>query len=86
MEGICASLGFTVRDLFNKAREPEPAIVRDVREELAGLRSRLTPCDRERGVTVVVTDKSSLDAAITRALALAVEGEIVQVALKEAKQ
>jgi len=75
VEAICAALGLTMRDLFNEPRtprKPEPPIVRDVRKELAGLRGRLTPSDRERAVTIVVAHQNSLDGAITLALALAV--------------
>ena len=64
-----------------KAHNHEPRIVREAQKQLVGLRSRLTPGDRERAVTVVLADETNLDAAIARALALAVEGELVQVAL-----
>ena len=72
-----------VCDLFSgpsTERKAEPRIVLDAQRQLDGLRSRLTPRGRERSVTVVLTDETSLDAAIARALELAVEGELVQVA------
>jgi hypothetical protein len=84
MESICGALRIRVSDLFaepREARKPEPRIVREVQKHLAGLRSRLTPSDRERAITVVLADPDNVDAAIARALALAVEGELVQVAL-----
>ena len=83
VEDICAALGITVSELFanrRKAPKPEPPILRNVQMQLNGLRGRLTPGDRGRAVTVILADETSLDAAITRALALAVEGELVQVA------
>jgi hypothetical protein len=57
--------------------------VREVQREItaAGLRSRLTPSDRHRPVTVVLADATNPDLAIARALALTVEAELVQVAL-----
>jgi len=84
IEGVCAALEIKVRELFASRREihkPEPRIVRGTQKQIAGLRSRLTPGDRERAVTIVLADETSLDAAIARALALAVEGELVQVTL-----
>lgn len=84
VEAICAALGMTVCDLFTEprtARRPEPAIVRSARQRIADLRSRLTRADRERSVTVVLANEANIDAAIARALALAVEGELVQVAI-----
>ena len=89
VEAICAVLGIKVSDLFAERREaqrPEPDIVRHVQRQLTGLRSRLTPSDRERAVTVVLADETDLDVAIARALALAIEGELVQVAFSEGAQ
>lgn len=86
LEAICAAAGIKVRDLFSEPRaprRPEPRIVRDVQEQIADLRSRLTPRDRERSVTVVVASEANLDEAIARALALAVEGELVQIVFGE---
>ena len=84
IEAVCAALKIEVRELFDKRSElhkPEPLIVRETQKRIAGLRGRITPGDRERAVTVVLADETNLDAAIARALALAVEGELVQVAL-----
>jgi hypothetical protein len=83
VESICEVLQIRVSDLFSEhvtAREKkQPEIVRRVEQQIADLRSRLTPHDRERAVTVVLANETSLDGAIARALALAVEGELVQV-------
>jgi CHC2 zinc finger len=84
IEAVCAALEIKVSELFSKRHEihkPEPRIVRETQKRITGLRSRLTPGDRERAVTVVLADGTNLDAAIARALALAVEGELVQVTL-----
>lgn len=86
VEAICATAGIEIRDLFTEprpARKPEPLIVRHAEKQIASLRSRLTPLDRERDVTVVLSSRENPDPAIARALALAVEGELVQVELKE---
>jgi hypothetical protein len=86
VEGICAALGLEMHDLFTKprlARRPEPLVVRDAEKQIASLRSRLTPRDRERNITVVLATPENPDPAIARALALAVEGELVQVAFKK---
>jgi hypothetical protein len=89
-EAVCVALEVELRDLFKEARasrKAEPFIVRAVQREIAGLRSRLTRADRERPVTVVLaTTYENLDAAIVRALVLAVEGELVQVAMQEGRQ
>ncbi len=80
---VCAASGIEMHDLFTEprtSRKAEPEIVRAAQREIVGLRSRLTPSDRERDVTVILADETNLDAAIARALALAVEGELVQVA------
>jgi hypothetical protein len=86
VEAVCDALKIKVSDLFGEphaARKPQPRIVREGRKQIVGLRSRLTPREREREVTVVLAARSDVDAAIARALALTVEGELVQVALKE---
>jgi hypothetical protein len=86
LEAICAAAGINIRDLFTesrKARKPEPLIVRNAEKQIASLRSQLTRRDRERNVTVVLAGPENSAAAIARALALAVEGELVQIALKE---
>lgn len=82
VEAICASLEIKMGDLFSELRgmhKPQPGMVRDVQKHIAGLRSRLTPRDRERRVAVVYCERRNLDAGIARALALAIEGELVQV-------
>jgi hypothetical protein len=82
IEAVCAALEIKVSELFgnrHQMRKPEPRIVRETQKRIAGLRSRLTPGDRERAVTVVLANETTLDAAFARALALAVEGELVQV-------
>ena len=89
VEAVCVALGIEMRDLFTEPRlaiQPEPLVVRDAEKQITSLRSRLTRRDRERNVTVVLTRRENLDHAIARALALAVEGELVQVAWKEAAE
>jgi hypothetical protein len=84
IEAVCAALEIEVRELFSKELEIdklEPRILRKTQMRITGLRSRLTAADRERAVTVVLAEEANLDAAIARALALAVEGELVQVAI-----
>ena len=74
-----------MRELFSEpraAQKLEPRILREVQGQLTGLRSRLTPRDRERGITVVLARRENPDFAFARALALAVEGELVQVVLE----
>lgn len=86
VDAICDALGITVRDLFAErrlAQKPKPLIVRDAEKQIAPLRTRLTPHDHERDVTVVLASQKNLDPAIARALALAVEGELVQIVLKQ---
>jgi CHC2 zinc finger len=83
---ICAALGLELSDLFATPRlacKPEPAIVLRSRHQIASLEGRLTPHDRQRNVTVVLANKDYPDPAMARALALAVEGELVQIAFKE---
>jgi hypothetical protein len=85
LEAICSALGIRISDLFSQPRafkKPEPPAVRDAQKHIAELRSRLTPRDREREVTVVLANESNLEKAMARALALAVEGELVQLALE----
>jgi len=89
VEAVCVALGIEMRDLFTEPRlaiQPEPLVVRDAEKQITSLRSRLTRRDRERNVTVVLTRRENLDHAIARALAFAVEGELVQVAWKEAAE
>jgi hypothetical protein len=83
-EAVCAALKMETREFFNKrgtSRERKPEVARRVEKQIADLRSRLTPRDRERPVTVVLCDPAAPDAGFARALALAVKGELVQVAL-----
>jgi len=84
VEAICVALKIPVASLFakpGKSRAKVPRVVREAERALlaAGLRSRLTPTERERAITVVIADRSNPDPAIARSLALAVEGELVQV-------
>lgn len=86
VESICVSLRIKTADLFSEPRtlrRPEPAIVQVAERGLGDVRSRLTARDREREVTVIFADRTNVDPAIARGLALAVEGEIVQLAFKE---
>lgn len=86
VESICAALGIKMGELFSEppaTRRPEPDIARAAKRGLGDMRSRLTPLDREREVTVILTSRRNIDPTIARALALAVEGEIVQLAFKE---
>ena len=55
VDAVCAALGIATRDLFAEprhGRKLKPLIVRDAERQIASLRSRLTPRDRERNVTV----------------------------------
>jgi len=84
VESICEALQIRVSDLFiehGATRERKPEIVRRAEQQISNLRSRLASRDRERAVTVVQCDPTNLDAGLARALALAVEGELVQIAL-----
>lgn len=91
VEAMCEALGIAVADLFaapGEKRASVPRTVRDVERELSagGFRSRLTPSDRDRAVTVVLADRANPDPAIARALALAVEGELVQLVFAENRE
>lgn len=83
------SANLKISDLFAERRgvqESRPPIVHIVAREIADLRSRLTP--RERAAlepVVIITTTKNLDFAITRALALSVEGDLVQVVMFEGK-
>lgn len=84
-EAICSALRISIHELFcrpRRARRPEPQCLRAAKHEIARLRARLTPGERERQITVVMADRENAEGAIARALALAVEGELVQVALE----
>lgn len=87
-KSICAALGISLGDLFPIGEKPppqRPEVVRRTERQIADLRSRLTPRERVLPVTVVFCERDGLDAGIARALALTVEGEIVQCVLAEAK-
>jgi len=67
-------------------QESRPPIVHAVERMLKdmGLRSRLTPTERATlEPTVILAKIENLDAAICRGLALAVEGELCQIVMKE---
>jgi len=84
IEAICDALGIKVSDLFQTGGTvtPRPRIAREAEWRIRDLRIRLyTPRDRLLAVTVVTCDRENVDAGIARALALAVEGEMVQVTL-----
>ena len=84
-QAVCAALGIGMGELFagpGLQRKAEPRIVRDAQSQIAELRTRLSQRDRERPVTVVLANGTNLEAAVARAFALAVEGELVQVALE----
>jgi hypothetical protein len=84
VDSIVAALGLKLSDLFATPRSPgdaKPMVVRRAAQQIADLRSRLTPTERETPVAVILCDPRSLDAGLMRALALAVEGEIVQAVL-----
>jgi hypothetical protein len=72
-----------VGDLFEHEaqRTPKPRAVLDAEKQIADLRSRITPRERVLPVTIVYCDPENLDEGIARALALAVEGEMVQAVL-----
>ncbi len=84
IESICEALGIKVADLFSGpgAIEPRPRVVREAEKQISDLRSRLTPRERVLPVTVVYCQPENLDAGLARALALAVEGELVQCVLE----
>lgn len=84
-DAICAAIGIRVSDLFagpGTQGKPKAPIIRDLERQLIGLRSRLTLSERENPVTVVIAERENTDPAIARALALTVEGELVQVAFE----
>jgi hypothetical protein len=83
VESICAALKIKVSDLFSELSmsQPKSRAVREAEKQIQNLRNRLTPRERVLPVTVAYCDPENLDAGIARALALAVEGEIVQLAL-----
>jgi putative DNA primase/helicase len=85
-EAICGALGIHLRDLFTEPEPPAkplPSVVRDVQQHIRDLRSRLTPRDRKRPITVVYANRQNPDPAMARALALSVEGELCQLLFKD---
>jgi hypothetical protein len=82
-DAVCAAIGIKVSELFLErgAIQPKPQIVRQAEKQISDLRSRLTPRERVLPVTVVYCQPENLDAGLARALALAVEGELVQAVL-----
>jgi hypothetical protein len=89
IESICAAAGLAMSDLFTERRiqrESTPPIVRTIERKITdmGLRSRLTPTERDALEPIVIlTTIRNLDAAICRGLALTVEGDLCQIVLKE---
>jgi hypothetical protein len=86
IEAICEAAGIPIRELFACRQRPfnfRPKIVRSAEKQIPSLRTRLTPRDRERDVTVIYSAPANPQAAFARALALAVEGELVQVEFRE---
>lgn len=84
VEAICQAIRINLSDLFadsKTARQPEPEIVRAANQKISALRSWLAPGERDREITVVATEEENIDQAIARGLALAVEGELVQLLL-----
>jgi hypothetical protein len=80
-EAVCDSLALSLADLFSEpgAARPKPRVVREAEKQIADLRSRLTARERILPVTIIYADSDHVDEGIAWALALAVEGEIVQV-------
>jgi hypothetical protein len=85
VEAICAALKIKLSDLFCESGtyKPKSRIVRDAERQIQNLRSRLTPRERALPVTVVFCSGENLDAGIARALALTIQGEIVQCIFEE---
>jgi CHC2 zinc finger len=81
---VCEALNLKVCDLFSEpgAAQPKPRAVREAEKQIQNLRSRLTRREQALPVSVVYINSENLEAGIARALALAVEGEIVQVVLE----
>jgi len=90
-ENVVHALGLTMRDLFSDSPpQLESAEARAARHAVAcaasDLRRRLTPHERELPVTLIETGANTLDEAIARGLAVACEGEIVQLILTEGNE
>lgn len=90
LEAICAALQIKVSSLFAESAIPrklEPTIVRHARRAASESLSRNLPASvRQQPITVIYSDEAHVDDAIARALALCVEGELVQVALEGTPQ
>lgn len=87
VEEVCAAIGIKVADLFTEpgvAELKQPA-VRDAEKQIVSLRNRLTHRERVLPVTVVYCDAANLGAGFARALALSVEGELVQAVLVDSQ-
>jgi hypothetical protein len=80
VESVCDALKIKVSDLFSGpgSMQPKPRAVREAEKAIAAFRSSLTSRERVLPITVVYCDPENLDAGMARALALAVEGELVQ--------
>lgn len=85
VEAICSAMGIRVSNLFSKpgAYQPTASAVREAQKQIQNLRSRITRREQVLPITVVYCNPEDLDAGIVRALALAVEGELVQVVLED---
>lgn len=87
IESVCDALKIKVSDLFSGpgTMQPKPRAVREAEKAIAAFRNRLTPRERVVPVTVIYCDRENLDAGIARALALVVEGELVQAVLVDSQ-
>jgi CHC2 zinc finger len=88
-ESVCNAAGITMRELFSEtdiSRKREPSALHLVRPQINGLRSRLTGRDQDLPVTVVIANRANPDVGFAWALALAVEGELVQVVFAEGEE
>jgi hypothetical protein len=84
-QNVLAAVGLRLSDLFTQPSSgPRQEMPREVKDALADLRGRLTKRERVLDTTIITTTKeTTLDLAIARALALAVENlELVQVVLE----
>jgi hypothetical protein len=84
VNAVCDAIGIRVSQLFLAPRgshNSEAPIVRYAQTQIADLRNRLAPTERERAATVVLAARENSVSATARALA--VEGELVQIVLKE---
>jgi hypothetical protein len=84
-EAICDCLKIKISDLFSTsgAIQSKPHVVREAEKHVSDLRNRLTRRERDvMPVTIIYCDSENVDEGIARALALTVEGELVQVHLE----